>query len=86
MATVKKIYYTLSITTLDGNSTEVADSATSNAGTAAFRQFKDHEIVTVPGDDGVCYIPFHAIASVCVSTSSETVTIEDANCVSAESE
>ena len=68
---------------------QVADTADSNAGSAALEQFKNYKTVVIHQDSpaGDVYIPFHAVVSVAVSI--QTVTEDDPtddNCVTADDE
>ena len=80
MASKNVVYRTVVITDIQGNSYTVADSATSNNGTSAFREFKDHETVKIAGENSDTYVPFHAILKAVVSDQTTTVEYTDSNC------
>ena len=58
---------------------EISDS---NAAYAAFMDFKAGNTIKIPGDDGVTYVPFHAIEAFTVSSESTSETVVDDFCAS----
>lgn len=72
--TYTKSLKTLTITLVSGGDPiTVADTASVPAASQALAQFLDYKTMTIPGENnGICYIPFHAVVSVCVTTSTQS--------------
>lgn len=81
MATYNKPLYSVAIKTLGGNEFTIADTSSSNSGSAALASIEAKADIRTEASGTITIIPYHAIDSAVVTvTSSSTERPEDANC------
>ena len=69
--------YKATLTLMSGTTVEISDSGQSAAAKSAVLR---HDAVTVTTDSNVCIYPYHAIASICIESTSEEKEITDDTC------
>lgn len=77
MATFNKPLKALAIKTLGGTEVTVEDTSSSRAASNALSEFEMFKTMHIVVDDGILLIPFHAVDSILVTSTTAEVTKAD---------
>lgn len=81
MATYNKPLYSVAVTTLGGNEFTIADTSSSNSGSAAVAAIEHKADIRTEESGTITIIPYHAIDNAVVTVSSSSADYPvDANC------
>ena len=73
MATYTKALKSITVKTVGGQTFSAADTTTAPIASNALAEFEAFQTMHIKGDEGTTLVPFHAVDTIVVETSSETV-------------
>ena len=75
-----KVLKTIAVKTLGGTTVNASDTATDPIASNALAEFEAFQTMHIKTTDGMTEIPFHAVDSIVVTTTTQSATRADAYC------